>query len=226
MCNSSQRLPWIFDLEGTFTGFVGNEQARGSAKMSTQSKALTKVKYIALETDQEQLVITLPKELRHRERLNLRPGDRLRCIGRSQLDWKSKQVELNAYQIFCLSSAPDLTTPPFTFTLLIQSDSSPPIAPIQPLKKAFKILICRKSRCQKRGGRELIAALNQALGDRQLLDQVTIEYTGCQKRCSKAPTLVIMPGHYRYDHVSLKTLTTLLDEHFYRVPSCIAQEHS
>lgn len=212
MSNLTQTPPWIFDLEGTVLGFPGNKR--------------TKIKYLALEVEQEQMTVILPKELRHPHRLNLQPGDRVRCIGRSRLDEDAKTVELRAYQIFSLPAAsgsialmPELTLASREKTtgepLAQTSQGKRPTGS----KKPFKILVCRKSGCQKRGGRALNVALEQALRDRGLQDQVTIEYTGCQKRCAEAPTITLMPGKHRYDRVSLQNLSALLDEHFCVPPS-------
>ncbi|MGA1411511.1 MAG: (2Fe-2S) ferredoxin domain-containing protein [Prochlorotrichaceae cyanobacterium] len=203
MCSPSPTTPpWLFDLEGTVLGFPDNSR--------------TKVKYLALEVEQEQMIVILPKELRHPQRLNLQPGDRVRCIGRSRLDTKAKAIELKAYQIFSL---PGVTVPQGQVPLRLQQtvvESDPLVSPSDKAKKPLKILICQKSGCQKRGGRVLVDALEKLLIDRNLQDKVTIKYTGCQKRCSKAPTLT-MPDGRRYDQVNLKSLANLFDEYFHEI---------
>ncbi len=194
--------PWLFDLEGTVLGFPDNSR--------------TKVKYLALEVEQEQMTVILPKELRHPQRLNLQPGDRVRCIGRSRLDTKAKAIELRAYQIFSL---PGLIVPQGQESLFLEEtavESHTGVHSSEKSKKPLKILVCRKSGCQKRGGRGLVDALEKLLIDRNLQDKVTIKYTGCQKRCSKAPTLT-MPDGRRYDQVNLKSLANLFDEYFHEI---------
>ncbi|MEA5448109.1 (2Fe-2S) ferredoxin domain-containing protein [Leptolyngbya sp. CCNP1308] len=77
----------------------------------------------------------------------------------------------------------------------------------------LKIQVCRKSGCQKRGGQQLLVALEQALRDRNLQTQVEIQYTGCQKHCSDAPTFTVSPGHHRYSRVQPSRLPAILDRH-------------
>ena len=184
----------MFDLEGIFLGFPERHPA--------------KVKYLALEVDRERLTITLPKELRHPMRLNLQPGDRVRCVGRSRVNHKEQMVELKAYQIFSLplTQEPSTRTPATPLPEDLVSTSATPLP--------FKILICCKPNCQKQGGRALVAALKRNLTERNLCDRVTIEYTGCQKRCSHPPSFNIVCGDCHYDRISLKDLYALLDEYF------------
>ncbi|MEO0488724.1 MAG: (2Fe-2S) ferredoxin domain-containing protein [Cyanobacteria bacterium J06659_2] len=211
----------MFNLEGTFLGFPGH--------------ALDKPKFIVLEVEQEQVVIKMPKELRAYVRRHLRPGDRIQCIGRSQVDFSTGVIKLKAYQIFSLAAASQdeaATIPPaearFSATVAPppknsapKNSAAPHSSPRSLGQKRAQILICHKSGCQKRGGRQLIAKLEQVLREQQLWDQVDIKYTGCQKRCSKAPNLTIMPGKHRYDHLNLADLPALIEEHF-----CVPESNS
>jgi hypothetical protein len=100
MSDANQMPPWMFNLEGTFLGFLGNN--------------FNKPKAIVLEVEQEKMAIKLPKDLRGPLGQFLRPGDRLRCIGRSQIDFKTGVIKLKAYQLF--SSPPDAgETQPVTY---------------------------------------------------------------------------------------------------------------
>lgn len=75
----------------------------------------------------------------------------------------------------------------------------------------IKVLVCQKSGCLKRGGKGLCEALDRTICDRQWEKYVTIERTGCLKRCSSAPNLVIMPGKQRHTEVRSKTLPQIAD---------------
>ncbi|HIK39874.1 (2Fe-2S) ferredoxin domain-containing protein [Thermoleptolyngbya sp. M55_K2018_002] len=200
-------LPWLFNLDGTFLGFVGAD--------STTAKA------IYLDVEGEVLTIKLPKKGRTTLRSHLKPGDYLRCLGRTKLDGST--IKLKAYHILTFPPLPNSTDGHFSPTLSgadplckrtavrHPSLSSQP-TPLSP--PSLKIQVCRKSGCQKRGGRELVEALQQALHDRNLHSQVEIQHTGCQKRCSEAPTFTILPGGYRYSRVKLSHLPEMLDRHF------------
>lgn len=184
----------MFDLEGIFLGFPDRHPA--------------KVKYLMLEVERERLTITLPKELRHPTRLNLQPGDRVRCVGRSRVNHKAQMVELKAYQVFSMP-----LTNEFAVETPVASQPEDPVS-TPTTQLPFKILVCCKRNCQKQGGRALIAALERKLAERNLCDRVTIEYTGCQHRCSQPPSFNIICGDCHYDRISFKDLYALLDEYF------------
>ncbi|NJL46933.1 MAG: (2Fe-2S) ferredoxin domain-containing protein [Leptolyngbyaceae cyanobacterium SM2_5_2] len=190
MADKTSLPPWLFNLDGIFLGFVGEEPS--------------KAKSIHLQVEEDVLTIKIRKELRERLRSRLQPGDYLRCIGRSEIDGDT--IKLKALQVFTL-------LPPLPKSCPVApsfSHSSPP----PHSSPAPKIQVCRKSGCQKRGGQALVTALQQALRDRNLHTQVDIQYTGCQKLCSEAPTFTIMPGRHQYTRVKLSRLSAVLDRHF------------
>ncbi|ELS05187.1 NADH:ubiquinone oxidoreductase 24 kD subunit [Xenococcus sp. PCC 7305] len=80
--------------------------------------------------------------------------------------------------------------------------------------KKGKILICRKSSCDKRGGKKLYRALGETLHKLGLKERISIEVTGCQKQCKKAPSLILMPGKVKHADVSPKDLGSLLKTHY------------
>jgi len=208
MLNATQMPPRMFNLEGIFLGFLGGDPR--------------KPKSLLLGVDQEQIAIKLPKELRPSITRSVSLGDRLRCIGCSQIDFKAGVIKLKAYQIFFLPPLGDGPTgiPPSAVpadtaaTPPCSRGNAPEPATATKAPKNSKILVCHKSGCQKRGGRKMVTALEQVLQEYQLQDQVEIRYTGCQKRCSKAPNLTVMPGKHRYDNLSPKDLSALIEEHF------------
>jgi len=205
MLQTKPTPPWLFNLEGTFLGFCGKDP--------------DKPKSLLLEVEQEQIPIKLPKALRASLKQHLQLGDRVNCIGRSQIDWTTGVIRLEAYRLFSLPSESQNALPfvPVATTAITLASRQLPKTEGSPksLKtKGAKILLCKKSGCQKRGGRQLIAALEQVLQTHQLQDQVEIQYSGCQKCCSKAPSLTIMPGKHRYERLTPKSLPAIIEEHF------------
>lgn len=178
---------WLFNLEGTFLGFFGHPLDRPMS--------------IVLEVEQEQIVLKLSQALSASMRQSHpQPGDRIRCVGQSQIDSLAGVIKLNAHQLFPLP---------------LDSDPKPAGLPASPVcQPRAKVLVCHKSGCQKRGGRQMVAVLEKTLRDLQLQDRVEIQYTGCQKRCAEAPNLTIMPGKHRYDRLSPESIPTLIKEHF------------
>lgn len=77
-----------------------------------------------------------------------------------------------------------------------------------------KILVCQKSGCLQQGGEGLCQALEQALCDRGLQNRVTIERTGCLKRCSSGPNLVSLLGKQFYSHIQPDAIAALLETQF------------
>ncbi|MEM9567213.1 MAG: (2Fe-2S) ferredoxin domain-containing protein [Cyanobacteria bacterium P01_E01_bin.34] len=204
--------PWMFDLEGTFLGFLG--------------KHPSKPKSAVLEVDGEQMTVKLPKELRHSvQRQRFVPGDRVRCIGRSQIDFDARVIKLKAFYFLPLSPKKDnrplhlVPSEPNISSLKMSSPAEQCMSKAKGCatglgQKRAKILVCRKSGCRKRGGHRLVAELERILKAQQLQDRVEIQYTGCQKRCSRAPSLTVMPGKHHYDRLNLNNLPALLEEQF------------
>ncbi len=199
MLNAQQIPSRRFNLEGTLIGFLG-DHAR-------------KPKSLVLEVEQEQLAIQLPKTLRPHIQNYLQPGDRVSCVGSTQVDFKAGIIKLKAAQIFCLTP-PAIATPPSNRdSEQLPCPNRQPCPQNTPAANA-KILVCRKSGCQKRQGRAVVAAVEQALRDYELEDQVKLQYTGCQKSCSKSPSLTIMPGKHRYSRLKPQHIPALIEEHF------------
>jgi hypothetical protein len=90
MLNTTQMPPRMFSLEGIFLGFLGDAK---------------RPKSLVMDVDQEQIAITLPKELRMAIPSSVVVGDRLRCIGCSQVDYEARVIKLRAYQVFSLPSS-------------------------------------------------------------------------------------------------------------------------
>ncbi len=185
-----------FNFEGQFLGFVRHDGA---------------LKYLRLSVLSEEMLIKLPKAMRLAGGLSLQPGDLLRVIGtgkmnRHALKLKATQITLLTDRCPELEPASGSTTPPSPESSESHAAISKPKA-----KAKLKVLICQKSGCLKHGGKGLFAALENALYDRNLQHQVTIERTGCLKCCSSAPNLTIMPGNHRYKDVCLKTLPQIVD---------------
>jgi (2Fe-2S) ferredoxin len=187
-----------FNLEGTLLGFLGGEPGKPKA-IRLEVKPT-----VEPTVEPTSVVIKLPKGLRPYLGQSLQVGDRLRCAGIRQIEGKFK---LKAHQVLfgaALSTRSAVSPSP-----TIPSQEKPANA-----QKSGKILVCQKSGCKKRGGRKIITALEQLLLAYNLQDQVEIRYTGCQKRCSKAPTLTVMPGKQAYNRLTPPDLAALVEKHF------------
>lgn len=192
-----------FNFEGQFLGFVCRDRTP---------------KYLRLRVLSEEMLIKLPKAMRVAWGLSLQPGDLLRVAGIGKVDRHTHALKLKATQITPLADRlPQLgaTIGPTTLantpsSKSLEASRQPNIQPTKAQPK-IKILVCQKSDCLKRGGNGLCKALGQALCDRRIDQYVTIKRTGCLKRCSSAPNLVVIPGNRRYKAVGLKNLPQIAD---------------
>ena len=191
-----------FDFEGQFLGFVSCDG---------------KLKYMRLRVLSEEMQIKLPKSARTPLGGMLQVGESIQVMGIGKFDRQTHELKLKANQIIPLPeySFPNSsqTTDPTSINGMSSGPSDAKSVPKRPKLKEpkLKVLVCQKSGCVKKGGKGLGESLAQILHDRGLDQQVTIERTGCLKRCSGAPNLVIMPGNHRYLGTRLETLPQIAD---------------
>ncbi len=167
-----------------------------------------KLKGLLLETTDGECYIKLAKHLRATFDLRLAPGTWLQVVGEKKHDLKTGEVKLKAQQVMAARHPRDgekgSTPSP-------QQLTAPPVSHAKP-KKAT-ILVCQKSDCMKRGGKEVCQAMEAALSARGLESEVTIKGTGCMKNCKAGPNLV-MPDRTRYSRIKASQVPALMDKHF------------
>lgn len=184
-----------FNFEGQFLGFVHQDG---------------RLKYLRLRTLSDDLQVKLPKAMRTAE-LPFQPGDWLRIAGIGKLDRHTHALKLKADHITRLSPSNSSESDSSELAMSANSITATPTTPeIKPTAK-IKVLVCQKSGCLKRGGKGLGKALDQLLCDRHWQAYVTIKPTGCLKRCSAAPNLIIQPGNHRYSAVRPQSLPQIAD---------------
>ena len=160
-----------YQIEGKFIGFI--------------PKPGGELKYIQVQVGERIIPIKLVKELRETLVRKLVEGDRLLVFLEQRGSGLSSKLKLKSDRVEKLGTGDES----------LVSESTSVLSTSQPGKhQKGKILICRKSSCSKRGGKQLYRALTETLNQLELQDRVTIELTGCQKQCKKAPSLILMPG--------------------------------
>jgi (2Fe-2S) ferredoxin len=194
MTHSNDNSPMEFKFEGQFLGFVSRDG---------------KLKYLRLQMLSEEMQIKIPKAVRLASCLSLQAGQSIQVTGIGKFDSQTHALKLKATEITSLRED--------VLPIVPVTPSSPASVAIQPsevkpkIKSKIKVLICQKSGCLKKGGKGLCEALTKTLRDRNLDQAVSIERTGCLKRCSGAPNLVIMPGNHRYTQVRAQALPQIAD---------------
>ncbi|MEH2069319.1 MAG: (2Fe-2S) ferredoxin domain-containing protein [Nostoc sp.] len=184
-----------FSLEGRFIDFV--------IKDGYQLKGLL------LSTSEGECYIKLAKHLRAAFDLRLLPGTWLQVVGYKKYDIKKDKVTFKAERV--MAARPEMAR-----VQTIAASQEPPSidrVKVKPTKTKATILVCQKSDCMKRGGKAVCQALEAALSDRGLEDQVTIKGTGCMKNCKAGPNLV-MPDKTRYSHIQAPQVPALINKHF------------
>ncbi|PSB48195.1 hypothetical protein [Chroococcidiopsis sp. CCNUC1] len=157
-------------------------------------------KYLQLEVATEQLRIKIAKQSRFRLGSTLKPGDRIEVFGEQKFKYETGEFKLKADRIHKLTANSD-------------NDSDR-----QPENGKVKIVACYKPGCLKKGGSKLVSVLEGVLRDRGLGDRVTIQTTGCLKRCSQAPNLILKPDNLSLNNMTpeaaIAALLERVDEHF------------
>lgn len=163
-----------------------------------------KPKKLILATSDGECTIKLAKALRYSFQLRLIPGDWVQVSGEKQFDSKGK-LKLKAEQIIPSTVSQEPTS------IIATAD-----------KNKATILVCQKSGCMKRGGKEACQAMQAALEIRGLSEQVSIKGTGCLKDCKAGPNIVMMPDKKRYTRVEAAQIPALIDKHFNKKESVIS----
>jgi (2Fe-2S) ferredoxin len=180
-----------FQLEGRFLGFAAKDGY--------------KLKYLRLATTGGEQVIKIDKELRSTLWRTLTPGEWIHVSGSQKRGGELGAFKLKAYQVTAIApGGASVGAVPVSATLPVQESVTP---------TKTTILVCQKSDCCKRGGLAVSKALQQALSDRDLADQVHIKGTGCMKRCKAGPNIV-MPDKTRYSGIEPTDIPILVDKHF------------
>ncbi|AFY32406.1 (2Fe-2S) ferredoxin domain-containing protein [Calothrix sp. PCC 7507] len=178
-----------FCLEGRFLDFV--------------IKDGYKLKGLLLATAEGECYVKLAKHLRAAFDLRLPRGTWLQAVGTKKYDFKTGEVTLKAERVMAAR---------FEVGRVKATEQSNRQTTAQSPKSKATILVCQKSDCMKRGGKEVCQALAAELSDRSLADQVTIKGTGCMKNCKAGPN-VIMPDKTRYTRIQATQVPAIIEKH-------------
>ncbi|NEO27007.1 MAG: (2Fe-2S) ferredoxin domain-containing protein [Kamptonema sp. SIO4C4] len=192
-----------FDVSGQLLDFV--------------IKKGVKVKFLRLAVAEREYWIKVPKEVRSQLDGDIRPGCWLTVTGTQKLK-KSGKLKLKAESVTLWSPAEQAkhcSQPCSEQSIPVSSEpSEKQKASKKKAGSAAKILVCGKSKCQKRNGAGLCQALQQELSDRGLDQQVQVKTTGCLKKCKHAPNAVVLPHKTHYAKLNTAQVSDLIEKHF------------
>ena len=175
-------------------------------KLTKISFKKKKIQYIKLATDEGKYWLKIPKKLRTKI-ASLSKGSQLEVAGSSKQYLKTGKTKYKAETVVLIpqakSETPTVKTK--TVSLLPVFDSK--------TKSQAKVLVCQKSNCWKKGGKQVCETIESVLRDRGLSQQIPIKKTGCLKQCKKAPALVMLPDKARYSKVKPKQISDLVEKH-------------
>jgi (2Fe-2S) ferredoxin len=161
-----------------------------------------KIKSLRVMVSEREYWIKLSKNIRKTLDPNLVPGCWVEVSGCRKICKKTGKLKLKADFVQRVAAPPS-------------SDAMVCVARelrAKPVKAS--ILMCQKSDCMKRGGREICQAIARYLRDRGLEESVQIKATGCLKQCKKGPNLIVMPDKARYSQIASQEIPELLEKHF------------
>ena len=180
-----------YEIQGEFLGFI--------------PKPGGELKYIQVQVGERIIPIKLAKELRKNLGQKLVEGDHLSIFLEQTILGNSSKLKLKTERVEKLNTKSE--------SLVFESSSASKTSKSEKNKKG-KILLCHKSSCSKRGGKQLYRSLTETLNQLGLQNRVTIELTGCQKQCKKAPSIILMPGKVKHTYVNPQDLPSLLQNHY------------
>lgn len=188
-----------FVLEGRFLGF--NRGSEG------------KLKYFSLATAEGEIQLKLAKPLRWTVGPQLAPGEWITVQGEQKLS-KYGDIKRKVWDVRSAGVASIVDLDVSSMTSSEPASEEPVSQNTQPKPSLGCIQICRKSDCCKRGGVQVLRALEQAVNDHPERERIHVKPIGCIKKCKAGPNLVIMPGRARYSNVSPEDVPHLIQQHF------------
>lgn len=162
-----------------------------------------KLKYLRIKVSEREYWFKVPKSLRQSLDPSIQVGCFLEIQGMAKLSRKTGKLTLIADFIQVISSE----TPQDTLETS-EFSPSPKVA------KKSRILVCQKSDCWKRGGKAICEKLQQELRECGLSETVTLQKTGCLKKCKKGPNVVVLPDKVHYPQFNPEEVPYLVQKHY------------
>ena len=169
-------------------------------------KKYNQVKYLKLATEQQAYWIKVAKSIREDIVPIVSLEAELIVKGTKKLKFKTGKIGYEADYIKLVTNSNNsnsqVTVPEFSPVSLQENQG----------KAKAKVLVCKKSSCWKKGGKEICQMLEDFCRDRS----IQVKTTGCLKQCKKGPNLVMLPDKARYSRVKPQQIPILVEKHLLR----------
>ena len=152
MLDASAALPKPFEIHGTYAGFV---------------RTLLGQRRMLLRHGEEEVLLKVPKELRHLLDARLKRGELIAVWGEEVIEKRSGLPRLLVSRV--------------------QSESGARGGAGGGKCLVCPILVCAKKNCWRSGGKELFSALERELGAHGLAEMVEVHEVQCLGHCDDAP---------------------------------------
>ena len=196
---------------------VAEFKATGELKDLTV-KSDGRVKYILLTVEnKEDYWIEVAKEQSKKLGERLQPGCKIEVKGMLKRKIKKEKIDYKAYKIKILTSPPVVATPKTSVepsTKKTDKAKKSDKTKKSQKKSTARVLICKKSNCWKKGGKESYEKLRQELEKKGITEKIDIKLTGCLKKCKKAANMIVLPDKKHYVNVKAKQIPTMVEKHF------------
>ncbi|RZM78820.1 (2Fe-2S) ferredoxin domain-containing protein [Leptolyngbya iicbica] len=156
-----------------------------------------KIKGVCLQTETATYSIKLPKYLRPVLVRELTPGDFVQVWAYCEAEqWRGinilplsepERIDLQENwqaRQFVPTSSPNVDT-----AAVSEASAIAPTEPSASAPKPLCVQVCRKGKCFKQGGRQIMQSLETAIADDPNLQHVSVEGVGCLKACKKGPNI-------------------------------------
>ncbi|MGB3491993.1 MAG: (2Fe-2S) ferredoxin domain-containing protein [Elainellaceae cyanobacterium] len=184
--------------------------------MEGVSSSKGRLKWIKVKHNEAEVRIKIPKPIGYSLTGKLQPGAMIQVWVRSQKDYLKALMVMPS--LMPASAETDLIEP----CDLEPSDADSthqaaavqipqPITAQQP--SVCTLRVCTKGKCYKKGGRQVMQALETEIREQQLEGAIAIEATGCLKNCKKGPTVKASPGSAQYSFVRPQDVSRMLQRH-------------
>lgn len=171
-----------------------------------------KIKGLQLRTERQTYRIKLPKYLRPMLVRELAPHAFVQVWAHQDEDiWRGINImPLSDCEAIALRDAWDAQPEeddPSTATATMTLEASPQT----PQKLCVKV--CRKGKCFKQGGRQVMQSLEAAIADDPHLQHISVEAVGCMSACKKGPNIKLSNSKKIISGVTPDNVVDLVTQH-------------